>query len=96
MVDLEYLLGTAEVPATTGEPSNEVRFGSTVTVQDEDGEEQKYRIVGLDETDIDRCWVSWISPIARALMGARLGQRVKFRFPAGEKELLIMAIAEGG
>ena len=96
LVDLEYLLSTAEVVAGSNEPSDEVRFGSVVTVRDEAGDEQKYRIVGLDEADLDRCWVSWISPIARALMGAKLGQRVKFRFPAGEKELLIAAITEVG
>jgi transcription elongation factor GreB len=96
LADLEYLLSTAEVVAASGEPSNEVRFGSVVTVRDEAGDEQKYRIVGLDETDLDRGRVSWLSPIARALMGTRLGQRVKFRFPAGEKELLITVITEVG
>jgi transcription elongation factor GreB len=94
LVDLEYLLSIVEVVSATNAASDEVRFGSTVTVRDEAGDEQKYRIVGLDETDMDRGWVSWISPIARALMGAKLGQHVKFRFPAGEKELLIVSIAD--
>ena len=94
MVDLEYLLGTADVVTATGDLCNEVRFGATVTVREKDGSEQNYRIVGLDETDLDRGWVSWLSPIARALLGARLGQCVKFSFPAGEKELLITAITE--
>jgi transcription elongation factor GreB len=96
LVDLEYLLSTVEVVAATDNNSHEVRFGSMVTVRDEAGEEQKYRIVGLDETDTDCCWVSWISPIARTLMGTKLGQRVKFRFPAGEMELLVTAITEVG
>ena len=47
LVDLEYLLSTAEVVAGSNEPSDEVRFGSVVTVRDEAGDEQKYRIVGF-------------------------------------------------
>ncbi len=69
-----------------------VRFGATVTVRDNAGEEMCYRIVGVDEADIDRDWVSWLSPIARALLNARRGERVRFKFPAGEKELEIVAI----
>jgi transcription elongation factor GreB len=49
--------------------------------------------VGIDETDLDRNWVNWLSPIARALINARLGERVRFRFPAGEEELEVVRIA---
>jgi transcription elongation factor GreB len=55
-------------------------------------EETRYRIVGLDETDTDRGWVSWLSPIARSLLNARLGERVRFKFPSGEEELEIVCI----
>jgi transcription elongation factor GreB len=69
-----------------------VRFGATVTVRDGSGEERRYRIVGIDETDLDRGWVSWVSPIARALLNARLGERVRFKYPSGEEELEVVRI----
>lgn len=88
---LQQSLRTAEVVPAEG-PADAVRFGATVTVRDASGD-TRYRIVGVDETDLDRNWVSWLSPIARALTNARLGQRVSFRAPGGMKELEIVAIA---
>jgi len=73
-------------------PWEQVHFGATVTVRDRRSEETRYRLVGVDETDVDRGWVSWLSPIARALNQARLGQRVRFRFPSGEDTLEIIRI----
>jgi len=70
-----------------------VQFGATVTVRERNGEELSYRIVGVDETDIDRGWVSWLSPIAKALFNARLGERVRFKLPSGEEELEIVGVA---
>ena len=70
-----------------------VQFGATVTVRDRGGEQTRYRIVGVEEADIDRGWVNWLSPLARALLNARLGDRVLFKSPAGEQELVIEAIA---
>ena len=90
---LEESLQSAEiVPPPQGAPDT-VRFGATVTVRDGSGEESTYRIVGADETDSDRGWVSAQSPIARALLSAKLGERVHFRFPSGEEELEIIAIS---
>ena len=94
LADLEYTLATAEVVAPGGEPCEEVRFGATVQVREKGGGKTSYRIVGVDETDLERGWVSWLSPIARALLGARRGQRVTFRFPSGQKELEIVAITD--
>jgi len=48
--------------------------------------------VGIDETDLDRDWVSWLSPIAKALLHARLGQQIHFHFPSGEEDLEIVSI----
>ena len=70
-----------------------VRFGATVTIRESNGAEVYYRIVGADEADLDRDWVSWLSPIARALLTARIGQRVRFNVPDGEKELEIVRVA---
>jgi transcription elongation factor GreB len=72
--------------------SDTVRFGATVTVRENGGVETSYRIVGVDETDLDRNWVSWLTPIARALMNAHVGDRVTFKAPRGAKELEIVAI----
>ena len=89
---LQRSILTAEIVPPPAPPWDTVRFGATVTVREPGGEETHYRLVGVDETDLDRDWISWVSPIARALLNARLGQRVKFKFPAGEKELEIMGI----
>ncbi|MDB6123976.1 MAG: gramicidin synthase [Pedosphaera sp.] len=90
---LEQSLQSAVIVQPPPEPWDQVRFGATVTVRDNNGIESKYRIVGVDETDIDRDWVSWCSPIAKALLNARLGQRVRFRVPAGEQQLEVAGIA---
>ncbi len=90
--ELQSILQSAEVLPPPPEPHDRVRFGATVTVRDPQGEESRYRIVGADEIDLDRDWVSWVSPIARALLNARLGQRVRFKFPSGETELEVVRI----
>ena len=93
ILHLQESLHTAVVVPPPAPPHEQVRFGATVTVRERGGEESRYRLVGVDETDIDRGWVSWLSPIARALLNARLGQRVRFKSPAGERELEITGIA---
>lgn len=90
---LQAVLDCAVVTSPPEKPWDEGRFGATVKVRDSAGEETVYRIVGVDETDIDRDWVSWLSPIARALLNARVGQRVRFRVPAGERELEVVSIS---
>jgi len=93
IVHLQESLQSAIVVEPPPQPWEQVRFGASVTVRDRTGSESRYRIVGIDEADVDRDWVSWCSPIARALLNARLGERVRFRVPAGEQELEIVAIA---
>ena len=89
---LQQSLQTAEVVPAPLASEDRVRFGATVTVRERDGAEARYRIVGVDEIDLDRDWVSWLSPIAKALLNARLGQWVRFKFPSGEKELEIVSV----
>lgn len=89
---LQQSLQSAVVVEPPAEPEDRVRFGATVTVRDGGGHEEVYRIVGADETDIDRGWVSWVSPIAKALLNARVGERVRFKFPSGEDELEIVGV----
>ena len=93
IIQLEQSLQSAEVVQPPLEETDVVRFGATVVVREENGEELTYRIVGVDETDFDRGWVSWLSPIAKTLVNARPGERVRFKFPAGEEELEISSIS---
>ena len=93
IAQLEQSLQTAEVVRPLPDETSVVRFGATVVVREESGEESTYRIVGVDETDIDRGWVSWLSPIVKALMNARLYERVRFKSPSGEEDLEIVRIA---
>ena len=95
ILHLEHSLQTAVIVPPPALSEGVVRFGATVTVREAGGGETTYRIVGMDEVDLDRDWVSWLSPIAKALLNARLGQRGRFRFPAGEKELEIVGIVYG-
>lgn len=69
-----------------------VGFGATVTVQCEGGAPRDYRIVGEDEAAPDQGSVSWVSPLARALDGARVGDIVTWSRPAGEVELEVLGI----
>lgn len=88
---LQQSLRAAEIVPPPDEPVDVVRFGATVTVRDHD-QETRYRIVGVDETDLDRNWVSWLSPIARALLNAKLADTVTFKAPSGMRRLEIAAI----
>ncbi len=87
-------LDNAEVvdPAAQ-ENTDSVFFGATVSVADQNGDEFTYSIVGLDEADPGRGRISWVSPLARALIKARLGDSVRFQSPGGVRELDIVAIA---
>ena len=71
----------------------EVAFGLRVTVADEDGRETTYEIVGEDESDATRGRIAPHSPLARALMGARVGDEVTWPRPAGPLSLEILRIA---
>ncbi len=71
---------------------DQVFFGARVTYADGDGDERTVRIVGVDEADLDRGEISWVSPIARALLKAYEGDVVKVRTPAGLEEIEVVAI----
>lgn len=74
----------------------QVFFGATVTYAREDGSENTITIVGADEVDPDRGHVSWISPIARALLKAREGDVVDVRTPAGVEQVEVLEIRYAG
>lgn len=89
---IQETLRSATIVEVPPAPHDEARFGATVTVRNRQGEETHYRIVGVDETDIDRDWISWLSPIAKALLNARVGQKVRIELPAGDDDLAVLAI----
>jgi transcription elongation factor GreB len=72
--------------------ADQVFFGATVTVCGADGGERTVSIVGVDEIDTARGYVSWVSPIARALIKAREGDTVLLRTPGGAEELDVVAV----
>jgi transcription elongation factor GreB len=73
--------------------ADRVYFGATVAVRGADGAMRRLSIVGIDETDTVRGYVSWISPMARALLKAREGDTVTLRTPAGSEELEIVEVS---
>jgi len=89
---LEARIERAIVVNPAQAPAQEVAFGAVVDVSDAAGERHEFAIVGEDEADAERGKVSWVSPLARALIGAGVGDVVLWRRPAGEVELEIHAI----
>src|SRR5262245_2024448 len=87
--ELEAKVSTAEVidPPTSGD---RVTFGSTVRVEDEEGKEGSYQIVGSDETDPARGRISVMAPLARTLIGKKVGDSVVAQLPAGKKRFEIL------
>ena len=69
-----------------------VLFGCTVTVETEDAEEKTYSIVGVDEIDLARGRISWISPVGKALLGHSIGDLVTIRTPGGEEDYEIVRL----
>ncbi len=72
--------------------ASRVFFGATVTYSDSSGQEHVVHIVGIDEVDLDRRYISWRSPLARALMKATTGDRVVVRAPTKSEELEVLDV----
>lgn len=72
---------------------DQVFFGATVTYADADGEETSVTILGVDEADSTQGQISWISPVARALLKARVGDVVRLVLPGGLQELEVLAVS---
>ena len=71
---------------------DEVRFGATVTILNEEDEEKSYTIVGIDEVDLDKSRISWKSPMARALLRKHEGDCVTVRMPKGDEDIEIVKV----
>ncbi|HZB89800.1 MAG TPA: GreA/GreB family elongation factor [Stellaceae bacterium] len=93
--DIRYLETRLEraIPVDAAQqPADEVAFGAVVDVVDSAGARHRFAIVGEDEADAEHGKVSWVSPLARALIGAGVGDVVQWRRPAGQVALEIEAI----
>ncbi len=85
------VVNNSERIANGGDPE-QIFFGASVLYSDIDGNETRIRIVGVDEVDLDKGYVSWISPIAKALIKAKVGDTVKIQTPVGAKEIDILEV----
>ena len=89
---LKVMVGRLEVVDTAGQDPQQVTFGASVTVGDEGGTTRVYRIVGVEESEPEGGWISWISPLARALIGSRRGDTVTVKLPERETRLKILEV----
>jgi transcription elongation factor GreB len=93
-------LSSAKVVAPRGGSADQVRFGATVTLQIRSGKQparsQRFTIVGVDEASVAEGRVAFVAPIARALLGARLGQTVTLPMGRGGETAEVVAIAYPG
>jgi transcription elongation factor GreB len=89
---VEDRLATARLVDARTQPAGEVRFGATVTVRAESGEERRYRIVGVDEADVGRGAIAFVAPLAKALLGKRVGEAAVMKTPRGEEELEVLRV----
>jgi transcription elongation GreA/GreB family factor len=74
------------------QPNDKIAFGAVVTTVDDDDEERRFAIVGEDEADPSAGKISWVSPLAHALVGASVGDVVVWKRPAGDRNLEIKSI----
>lgn len=93
---LEARVERAVVINPADQPADEIAFGAIVEVEDEDGQVREFAIVGEDEANAEHGRVSWVSPLARALIGARVGDPVTWKRPVGDIELEIRAFRYPG
>lgn len=92
---LRFLMGRmekAEVVDPSQITSEKVLFGARVTIEDEDGEQSTYQIVGEDEIDVPSGRVSWKSPLAKCLLGKKVGDEVVLQKPKGPETFCILQI----
>lgn len=86
---LKDRLEAAEVVDLTNAQGDKVLFGATVTITNEDENQLQYQIVGEDEFDIKAGKISWKSPVAKALLGKKVGEEVQIQKPTGVEFVVI-------
>lgn len=92
--EIEVTLERAvEIDEKAAQKSKDVRLGSTVTLKTQDGKSHKYQLVGTTEADPLSGRISHESPVGRALLGKRRGEKVTVRAPAGDVEMTVTSVA---
>jgi transcription elongation factor GreB len=90
---LSKRLDNAEVVDPVRQQGNDrIFFGATITVSYDGEDDQVYSIVGIDEADVSRGRISWVSPLARTLIKSREGDLVRLQTPAGVREIQILEV----
>lgn len=89
---LKNRMQDAEVIDPSQIKSEKVVFGAKVTLENEEGEEITYQIVGADEIDIKLKRISWQSPLAKAILGKKIDDEVKVSKPSGDEMMIIVDI----
>jgi transcription elongation factor GreB len=92
LADLNMRLAQASVVDPARQDQAEVRFGATVTVRSADGERRTFTLVGVDEADAAEGRLAFTAPLARAVLGHRVGAEVVLRTPRGEEVLAIQEV----
>ena len=93
LAHLARVMKAARVVDPAGQVTDQVRFGATVEIEDEDGKRRVLAIVGDEEADATEGRIGWSAPIARALIGAKVGDERVVSLPGGEKSYAVMAIS---
>lgn len=92
LASLDFRIRSAVVVDPRECPSDQVRFSAEVSLISESGEKRRYRLVGVDEADAASGRIAFVAPLARALLGKRVGDRVTVRTSRGEEELEVERI----
>lgn len=90
---LQKRLPDLKVVAETPADRNRIFFGASVTLENSAGEEKRYRIVGADEIDPAKGWISIDSPMARALLKKEIDDDVRVTTPQGEQEFFVIDVS---
>jgi transcription elongation factor GreB len=93
LAELDERIASATLIDARAQPHDEVRFGAAVRVVSEGTASRTYQIVGVDEADVARGRIAFVAPLARALLGKRVGDAAVVRTPRGDEELEVLAIA---
>lgn len=92
LAHLAKVMKAAKIVDPAAQSTDQVRFGATVELADEQGDRRTATIVGDDESDATEGRIGWSAPLARALIGARVGDDRTVRLPSGERTYEVIAI----
>jgi transcription elongation factor GreB len=93
LAELDDRIASATIIDARAQPHDEVRFGATVRVAPEGTAPRTYQIVGVDEADVAHGRIAFVAPLARALLGKRVGDAAVVQTPRGDEEVQVLAIA---